>query len=143
MPVDLSLIIVILIYTLFFSKINPSKVKSPDMVILNDQLAHSLNLDFSHMTSKEQSLLFSGNMLSDKMDPFAQAYAGHQFEYFTMLGWACSYIGRTSIARCVAGGYSVWGSGRTAYLDRVTDVVGPMLWYIISEAMYSLNIHNT
>ena len=45
-----------------------------------------MGLDFSDMTLKEQAKLFSGNMLPDKVENFAQAYAGHQFGYFTMLG---------------------------------------------------------
>ena len=133
--------------TLFFSKINPSKVKSPDMVILNDQLAHSLNLDFSHMTSKEQSLLFSGNMLSDKMDPFAQAYAGHQFEYFTMLGDGRAHVlGEHLLPDASRVDIQFKGSGRTPY-SRQGDgraTLGPMLReYIISEAMHGLNIPTT
>ena len=66
--------------------INPVPVKKPELVILNKDLEEQLNLDFSKLNNKEISELFSGNSLPPECNCIAQAYAGHQFGHFTMLG---------------------------------------------------------
>ena len=53
---------------------------------MNKSLASELNLDFSKVTDKELSEIFSGNILPEGSNSIAQAYAGHQFGHFTMLG---------------------------------------------------------
>ena len=128
----------------FYEKTHPSQVKSPNMIMLNKDLAHSLGLDFSHMSSEEQSSLFAGNTLPDKAKPFAQAYAGHQFGYFTMLGDGRAHmLGEHTLPDDSRVDIQFKGSGRTRY-SRQGDgraSLGPMLReYIISEAMYALNI---
>ena len=45
-----------------------------------------MNLDFSNSNNQELSELFSGNSLPEGSNSLAQAYAGHQFGHFTMLG---------------------------------------------------------
>ena len=69
-----------------FSKINPTPVKTPKLVLFNHLLAKEIDLDFSQIDNKELALIFSGNKLPDGSESFAQAYAGHQFGHFTMLG---------------------------------------------------------
>ena len=133
--------------TAFYTKINPSKVKLPTMVILNDQVANSLGLNFSHMTLKEQAKLFSGNVIPAGVEPFAQAYAGHQFGYFTKLGDGRAHmLGEQLLADGSRMDIQFKGSGRTPY-SRQGDgraTLGPMLReYIISEALYALNIPTT
>ena len=70
----------------FKENINPVPVRKPKLVILNNDLAKELNLDFSSLDNKKISELFSGNSLPEGSDSIAQAYAGHQFGHFTMLG---------------------------------------------------------
>ena len=70
----------------FIEDIKPTPVHDPELVILNEQLAKELNLDFSKTKEKDLSLLFSGNSLPNGSTTIAQAYAGHQFGHFTMLG---------------------------------------------------------
>ena len=70
----------------FREKINPIPVDSPELVILNKKLASELNLNFSKIDKKELSKIFSGNVLPNGSNSIAQAYAGHQFGHFTMLG---------------------------------------------------------
>ena len=70
----------------FISKTNPTPVKSPELIILNDNLVESLGLNFSELNKKELSELFSGNTLPEGSKAISQAYAGHQFGHFTMLG---------------------------------------------------------
>ena len=132
---------------IFYSKIDPSNVKKPAMVILNDELAHSLHLDFSHMTLEQQAALFSGNVLPNRVEPFAQAYAGHQFGHFTMLGDGRAHmLGEHILPDASRVDIQFKGSGVTPY-SRQGDgraTLGPMLReYIISEAMHGLNIPTT
>ena len=70
----------------FREKINPVPVKKPELVLLNKDLAKDLNLDFSRFKNEEAAELFSGNSLPPECNSIAQAYAGHQFGHFTMLG---------------------------------------------------------
>ena len=70
----------------FKEEIKPTPVHNPELVILNDQLAKDLNLDFSKIEKENLSQIFSGNSLPEGSANLAQAYAGHQFGHFTMLG---------------------------------------------------------
>ena len=68
------------------SKLAPTPVKAPKVVILNHSLSKELGLDFSNTSNENLALIFSGNLLPKGSDAIAQAYAGHQFGHFTMLG---------------------------------------------------------
>jgi uncharacterized protein YdiU (UPF0061 family) len=131
----------------FIEDIKPTPVHDPELVILNDQLAKELNLDFSKTKEKDLSLLFSGNSLPDGTNTIAQAYAGHQFGHFTMLGDGRAVLLGEHIAnKNNRFDIQFKGSGRTSF-SRGGDgraALGPMLReYIISEAINSLNIPTT
>ena len=92
-------------------------------------------------------MIFSGQMLPDGADPLAQAYAGHQFGYYSpqlgdgralLLGELNTKSGRYDI--------QLKGSGTTPY-SRSGDGLsrlGPVLReYIVSEAMHHLGIPTT
>jgi len=70
----------------FSSNTLPVPVKSPEIIMINDKLAKEINLNFSLKDKSELSNLFSGNLLPEGSSSIAQAYAGHQFGHFTMLG---------------------------------------------------------
>ena len=70
----------------FIEEIKPTPVHDPNLVILNKELAEDLNSDFSNINNKDLAKLFSGNVLPGDTSTIAQAYAGHQFGHFTMLG---------------------------------------------------------
>ena len=127
--------------------IKPTPVHDPELVILNEQLAKELNLDFSKTKEKDLSLLFSGNSLPDGTKTIAQAYAGHQFGHFTMLGDGRAVLLGEHIAnKNNRFDIQFKGSGRTSF-SRGGDgraALGPMLReYIISEAINTLNIPTT
>ena len=71
---------------LFFTKQSPTPVHKPEIVIFNQKLADQVGLNFSQMSKEEMAKLLSGNLVPEGIEPFAQAYAGHQFGNFTMLG---------------------------------------------------------
>ena len=131
----------------FKEEINPVPVKNPEIVILNKTLSKELDLDFSNLNEKKISELFSGNSLPVGSNSIAQAYAGHQFGHFTMLGdGRAVLIGEHLSKKKERYDIQFKGSGKTSF-SRNGDgraALGPMLReYIISEAMYNLNIPTT
>lgn len=71
---------------IFFTIQDPSSVPSPKLVALNYSLINSLGLDSKFLQSNDGVEILAGNKLPEGAIPFAQAYAGHQFGHFTMLG---------------------------------------------------------
>jgi uncharacterized protein YdiU (UPF0061 family) len=131
----------------FREKIKPIPVISPELVLFNGSLASELNLDFSRIDKNELSNIFSGNSLPNGSNSIAQAYAGHQFGHFTMLGdGRAVLIGEHTTKSNKKYDIQFKGSGKTAF-SRNGDgraALGPMLReYIISEAMNSLKIPTT
>ena len=131
----------------FREEIKPTPVHDPNLVILNEELAKDLNLDFSKINNKDLAKLFSGNVLPNDTNTIAQAYAGHQFGHFTMLGdGRAVLLGEHLVNNTKRFDIQFKGSGRTSF-SRSGDgraVLGPMLReYIISEAIHALNIPTT
>ena len=132
---------------LFFSKIDLSPVPSPKLVILNYPLAKDLGLDANALKSNDGISILSGNKKIEEGAFIAQAYAGHQFGNFTMLGdGRALLIGEQITPSGKRFDIQLKGSGRTPY-SRGGDgraALGPMLReYIISEAMNALKIPTT
>jgi uncharacterized protein YdiU (UPF0061 family) len=131
----------------FLENIKPVPVKDPKLIILNKNLANQLNLDFSKFSETDLARMFSGNSLPEGSETIAQAYAGHQFGHFTMLGdGRAVMLGEHLDKENNRFDIQFKGSGRTSF-SRSGDgraVLGPMLReYIISEAMHALNIPTT
>ena len=131
----------------FKENIKPIKVKKPELIIFNKSLASDLDLDFSNANEVELSKLFAGNELPKNSNSIAQAYAGHQFGHFTMLGdGRAVLIGEHLSQNKERYDIQFKGSGKTTF-SRNGDgraALGPMLReYIISESMYYLDIPTT
>lgn len=139
----------------FFSEIKLNPVRSPELIILNKPLAKALGLNIEALESQDGLEVLAGNKKVEGGAYIAQAYAGHQFGHFTMLGdGRAVLIGEQKVEdptlevgiNCGRYDVQLKGSGRTPY-SRGGDgraVVGPMLReYIISEAMHSLGIPTT
>ena len=131
----------------FKEDIKPTPVHEPELVILNEELAKNLNLNFSGIDKKKLAEIFSGNSLPDGTNSIAQAYAGHQFGHFTMLGdGRAVLLGEHIDNKNQRFDIQFKGSGRTSF-SRGGDgraALGPMLReYIISEAINALNIPTT
>ena len=131
----------------FYTKLPPTSVPKPKLVVLNTPLATDLGLNFSDISSGQQAALFAGSQIPEEAESFAQAYAGHQFGHFTMLGDGRAIVwGEHITPRGKRVDLQFKGSGPTPY-SRGGDgraAIGPMLReYIISEAMHALNIPTT
>lgn len=132
---------------IFFRRMNPTPVRSPELVILNEPLAQELGLETSEMKSDANIAVLAGNRIPEGSDPIAQAYAGHQFGYFTMLGdGRALLLGEQITPAAKRFDIQLKGSGRTPFSRRGDGraTLGPMLReYIISEAMNALGIPST
>lgn len=125
----------------------PDEVHRPECVITNKPLAHAMGLNLDTLSSKKMAALFSGAFIPQGTAPLAQAYAGHQFGHFTLLGDGRAHLlGEHLTPEGKRLDIQFKGSGRTPY-SRSGDgkaVLGPMLReYLISEAMHHLGIPTT
>jgi uncharacterized protein YdiU (UPF0061 family) len=132
----------------FFARIKPVPVAAPRLLKFNQDLCAELGLDICDLDAEGLAGIFSGNVVAAESEPIAMAYAGHQFGHFVpqlgdgraiLLGEA---LDRGGVRRDI----QLKGSGRTAY-SRGGDgraALGPVLReYLVSEAMYALNISTT
>ncbi|AUM65028.1 MULTISPECIES: protein adenylyltransferase SelO [Brevibacillus] len=131
----------------FFSSLNLNPVRSPKLIILNKKLAEALGLNMEALQSEDGVEVLAGNRIPEGAFPIAQAYAGHQFGHFTMLGdGRALLLGEQITPLGKRFDIQLKGSGKTAYSRRGDGraALGPMLReYIISEAMHALGIPTT
>lgn len=130
-----------------FTRVTPSPVRAPKLVMFNRPLAEALGLNADVLAGEEGAAIFGGNRLPEGAEPLAQAYAGHQFGYFTKLGdGRAVLLGEQTTPDGTRIDIQLKGAGRTPY-SRGGDgraALGPMLReYIISEAMHGLGIPTT
>lgn len=130
-----------------YTKMAPVPVIDPQVVIVNHALAQALGLSFDASSQRDLASLFSGNALPDGAEPLAQAYAGHQFGHFTMLGDGRAHlVGEHVAPDGTRVDIHLKGSGKTPYGKRGDGraALAPMLReYILSEAMHALGIPTT
>lgn len=131
----------------FRARLNPIPVQEPHMIILNAQLARELGLNPEILSGDEGAAVFAGNVLPQGAEPIAQAYAGHQFGYFAMLGdGRAILLGEQITPTGKRYDIQLKGSGQTPFSRRGDGraALGPMLReYIVSEAMHALGIPTT
>ena len=131
---------------IFKEDIKPVPVKKPELVLLNKNLAENLNLNFSNLDNQKYQNYSQEILLPEGSNSLAQAYAGHQFGHFTMLGDGRAVLIGEHLSKSNKR-YDIQfkGSGKTAF-SRNGDgraALGPMLReYIISEAMNGLKYTN-
>lgn len=126
----------------FYSLVKPAKFEKPEFVLLNAELSSALNID--HDNKHEMLNILSGQYLHNNSNPFSQAYAGHQFGYFTMLGdGRAILLGEHLTKENNRLDIQLKGSGRTPYSrsgDGRATLKAMLREYLMSEAMHHLNI---
>lgn len=131
----------------FYTALDPVPVRNPRVAIFNHALAKSLGLNVNELSDADAAMLFSGNRLPKGAQPIAQAYAGHQFGHFTMLGdGRAILLGEHITPAGDRFDIQLKGSGQTPFSRRGDGraALAPMLReYIVSEAMHALNIPTT
>jgi uncharacterized protein YdiU (UPF0061 family) len=131
----------------FHTRVNPTPVVEPRIVLFNRPLAQSLGLDPAAFTSPDAAALFAGNRIPPGAEPIAQAYAGHQYGNLTRLGdGRAILLGEHLTPSGERYDIQLKGAGPTPYSRRGDGraALGPMLReYLISEAMHALGIPTT
>ena len=132
----------------FYTRLNPTPVKKPELLKLNLELASQLGIELYKHTKDDLTNIFCGNLIPQGANPIAMAYAGHQFGHFTpqlgdgraiLLGEILDSSGSRMDIQLKGSGitpFSRQGDGRAA--------LGPVLReYLVSEAMHALGIPST
>ena len=131
----------------FYERVKPTQVNNPKLFLFNKNLAKNLNLDFLKNDNSEINHYLSGNKLPNNAKPIAQAYAGHQFGNFTMLGdGRAILLGEHIDSKGKLHDIQLKGSGITAFSrggDGKATLSSMLREYIISESMFYLNVPTT
>ena len=131
----------------FYKKIKPSLVQSPQLIYFNNKLAKKLNLEFLNHDISLSTNYLSGNELPDNSQPISQAYAGHQFGHFTMLGdGRAILLGEQKDINNKLCDIQLKGSGKTPFSregDGRATLSSMMREYLMSESMHYLKIPTT
>jgi uncharacterized protein YdiU (UPF0061 family) len=120
-----------------YSTVTPKRIDNPQTLVLNDGLCADLGLD----TTKLDAHVLAGQDRSE--EPIAQAYAGHQYGRFTLLGDGRAMILGEHVYDGNRYDIQLKGSGQTPYSGRGDGnaTVSSMLReYLYSSAMQNLNI---
>ncbi|MFM7024103.1 MAG: protein adenylyltransferase SelO [Flavobacteriales bacterium] len=124
----------------------PTSVHAPRLVIFNTALAKELGLN-SDVPDEEIADCLSGNKIVEGSQPIAQAYAGHQFGHFNMLGdGRAILLGEHVTPQNKRVDIQLKGPGPTPYSrngDGRATLSSMLREYIISEAMQALDIPTT
>jgi uncharacterized protein YdiU (UPF0061 family) len=130
-----------------FSLQRPAAVAKPEIVCFNRDLANDLGLGFFINEREATAGYFSGNALPAGAKPLAQAYAGHQFGHFTMLGdGRAILLGEQIDPAGKRFDIQLKGAGQTPYSrrgDGRATLSSMLREYLMSEAMYHLGIPTT
>jgi uncharacterized protein YdiU (UPF0061 family) len=128
----------------FYSKVEPSTVPRPILILFNPNLAEELNLK---QAPTDYTPYLSGNKIVENSSPIALAYAGHQFGHFTMLGdGRAILLGETENIHNQKVDIQLKGAGQTPYSrngDGKATLSAMLREYLISEAMHHLGISTT
>ncbi|MFC7057648.1 protein adenylyltransferase SelO [Halovenus salina] len=120
-----------------YSRVTPKSVANPDILLLNDELCADLGLD----TAELNATILAGQDLLE--EPIAQAYAGHQYGSFTVLGDGRAVILGEHVQDGTRYDIQLKGSGRTPYSrrgDGNATVSSMLREYLYSYAIQNLNI---
>ncbi|MCB0414531.1 MAG: YdiU family protein [Bdellovibrionales bacterium] len=126
----------------------PKKFISPKIILYNNKLADFLGINLDENNYDLLSQIFSGQKLFFSEQPYALAYAGHQFGFFVpQLGDGRAHL-MGSVQASDGQFYEIQlkGSGPTPF-SRGGDGLSPLgpalREYIISESLFHLNVPTT
>ncbi len=132
----------------FYESVKPTQVRSPSIIRVNNRLAKELGIDLQDRDSEKLADFFSGNTVLNWSNPIAQVYAGHQFGYFSPRLWdgRSILLGEVIDINGKRRDLQLKWSGVTLFSrnwDWRATLGSVIREYIVSEAMYALNIATT
>ena len=126
----------------FYSLVKPSTLNQAEMVLLNSNLAQALDISLDNKKALEDVLFGNDDTVNNYS--FAQAYAGHQFGGFTMLGDGRAIVlGEHVDNKLNRYDIQLKGGGRTPYSrggDGKATLKAMLREYLMSESMHYLGI---
>ena len=126
---------------IFFSKTKPNKFNNLNIILKNEKLVKKLSINKNEFND----LLLKS--ITNNNNCFSQAYAGHQFGHFTILGdGRATLLGEHINRENKRFDIQLKGSGKTPYSrngDGKGTLKSMLREYIVSEAMHNLNIKTT
>lgn len=130
-----------------FSRVDIEKIPNPELILYNSALDAELGLHFTAEKNEILAAIFSGQQIPPGAHPIAQAYAGHQFGHFNILGDGRAILLGEHIAPDQKR-YDIQfkGSGTTPYSrrgDGKATLSAMLREYLYSEAMHGLGIPTT
>ncbi len=131
----------------FYAEVKPSPISQPELLIYNESLANELGLNGLNNEKEYLTSVLSGNYSPEGTTPIAQAYGGHQFGHFNVLGdGRAILLGEIITPMEERMDIQLKGSGRTPYSrngDGRATLYSMLREYLISEAMASLGVRTT
>ncbi len=126
---------------IFYSKTRVEDFPKLELLLKNQDLMKILNINFKNFDN-----LLLETINNKKINSFSQAYAGHQFGHFTILGDGRATLLGEHINNDGRFDIQLKGSGKTPYSrngDGKGTLKSMLREYIISEAMHNLGIKTT
>ena len=127
---------------IFYSKTKVESFPKLELLFKNEDLINTLNINYKNFDN-----LLLDTINNKQINSFSQAYAGHQFGHFTILGdGRATLLGEHINSNKERFDIQLKGSGRTPYSrngDGKGTLKSMLREYIVSEAMHNLNIKTT
>ena len=127
---------------IFYSKTKAENFPKLELLFENEDLIDTLNIDRKNLDN-----LLIDTIKNKQINSFSQAYAGHQFGHFTILGdGRATLLGEHINNNKERFDIQLKGSGKTPYSrngDGKGTLKSMLREYIVSEAMHNLNIKTT
>ena len=123
-----------------YSGVTPEQINNPDTLVVNQTLSDDIGIDTGELTDQ----ILAGQELLE--EPIAQAYAGHQYGSFTILGDGRAMILGEHVHDGDRYDIQLKGAGRTPYSGRgdgKATVSSMLREYLYSYAMYNLGINTS
>jgi uncharacterized protein YdiU (UPF0061 family) len=127
---------------IFYSKTKAENFPKLELILKNKDLMNTLNINHENFDN-----LLLDTINNKQLNSFSQAYAGHQFGHFTILGdGRATLLGEHINNNKERFDIQLKGSGKTPYSrngDGKGTLKSMLREYIVSEAMHNLNIKTT
>ena len=127
---------------IFYSKTRAEKFPNLKVLLRNKNLINRLNMESDNFDT-----VIIESINNREINSFSQAYAGHQFGHFTILGdGRATLLGEHINNKNERFDVQLKGSGKTPYSrngDGKGTLKSMLREYIVSEAMHNLNIKTT
>ncbi len=125
---------------------NPLQFNDAAFKVFNDDLANALSLNTKRLNTPHGCQFMLANTDTPIFSPIALAYAGHQYGHFNILGDGRAHLLFEHKHENTLYDIQLKGSGPTVYsrgFDGRATLRSALLEYLMSEAMFALNIPTT